>query len=894
MKRIVSIFLMTAMIICSFGICCHGAGETVSDDMTAEETGLLTTLNLLSEEDLNFYNKDFAITRAAFVRIVNRVMKIAVAAADEIPFWDIQSDNEYFGDIAAAYEAGLIDGEKGDRFRPYDTITYSEAVKIVGVGMGYKKYADAKGGYPFGYLLAARQAGYDIKDVDGEKELGFKCAVRILFSALNAYTPKLDRIYNDVPFYTVRNEDTLLFENFDVEKVCGIVEANDVTNVSFGGNETNDGIMIDGVIYKCGDISEYRDLIGYRVNCYYIDNDDTRSVLYAAKEKNKTLSIDSEDIISASTKEIVYSNGSTGKRRVQKLNASISYLYNGKSLNWTEEYSDKLIKDIDEGGVLLIDNNSDGTYDVLSITSYTNYVVDGANESSFHIYGKYNSGEPLVLNNDVKWSAVDTMGESRGFAELVKGMSLMAAVSKDKSYVRIICCDDIIEGKVKTVTGKDEIVINGKTYKISVEYLNGGEKINAGAEGVFYLNANGRIVKFDHASYSDGRMGFLIKAISDFYDEVEASIMSDEDDKALHYKLAEKVEIDGSSYKTSEKIIKRLVPDDVAVGEVIRYWTDEDGKINRIDTPMLGENESAENTLIKRWSRDDSILEYKSTGRIGGRFYINASSGILYGLDKVVKSSDNITLYTPSALSDDQKISCDVYSVGKDKITADAMVMLKDDIEGSGGGEKVPISNWFCVFEEYSHGLNDEGEIVGILSYYDGTAKSTAYVEAEDEALIPDLAQLKCGDAFVIKKDKKNYLRAHLRQSDGYTNLYRIYDYENDKFLFDEQYNTGRYKLSTGVVYELTDDYARVGAKGLDYMNMPYWDRDKQLEAYLIYYSYNGGGVYEVLRNNTLSVSVPSAETVLDYASAGGSADRIIAQREYGHDRRNCYFRHSK
>ena len=31
-----------------------------------------------------------------------------------------------------------------------------------------------------------------------------------------------------------------------------------------------------------------------------------------------------------------------------------------------------------------------------------------------------------------------------------------------------------------------------------------------------------------------------------------------------------------------------------------------------------------------------------------------------------------------------------------------------------------------------------------------------------------------------------------------------------------------------------------------------------------------------------------------DYSSAGDGADRLIAQREYGHDRRNCYFRHKK
>ena len=94
-------------------------------------------------------------------------------------------------------------------------------------------------------------------------------------------------------------------------------------------------------------------------------------------------------------------------------------------------------------------------------------------------------------------------------------------------------------------------------------------------------------------------------------------------------------------------------------------------------------------------------------------------------------------------------------------------------------------------------------------------------------------------------------------------------------------------------MYDLEDTYARVGEKGIDYNSMTFREKDTQLTTYLIYYAYNGGGIYEVLKDGTLKVTVPSADTVQPYSSVGDSADRIIAQREYGHDRRNCYFRHN-
>ena len=144
MKKLISILLTLALLISAVSV---GAAtlDNGSGDLSAEETGLMTRLEILSSDDMFSYGKNFEIPRAAFIRIADRIVKAQSADGAELPFWDVNSGNEYYSDIAAAYSFGLIDGGVGDSFRPYDIITYNEAIKIVSVMLGYKAFAAVNG-----------------------------------------------------------------------------------------------------------------------------------------------------------------------------------------------------------------------------------------------------------------------------------------------------------------------------------------------------------------------------------------------------------------------------------------------------------------------------------------------------------------------------------------------------------------------------------------------------------------------------------------------------------------------------------------------------------------------------------------------------------------------------
>ncbi len=57
--------------------------------------------------------------------------------------------------IAAAYASGLIDITETKVFNPDEFITSNELIKMFITALGYKPFADANGGYPSGYFIAA-------------------------------------------------------------------------------------------------------------------------------------------------------------------------------------------------------------------------------------------------------------------------------------------------------------------------------------------------------------------------------------------------------------------------------------------------------------------------------------------------------------------------------------------------------------------------------------------------------------------------------------------------------------------------------------------------------------------------------------------------------------------
>ncbi len=86
----------------------------------------------------NFY-PDKYITRAEFVRIVNRAFDIHEGLA-EVDFKDLSRTSNFYEDIGIAYKFGYIRGYKDGTFRPDQPIKRVEAASIIAEVLGIKEF----------------------------------------------------------------------------------------------------------------------------------------------------------------------------------------------------------------------------------------------------------------------------------------------------------------------------------------------------------------------------------------------------------------------------------------------------------------------------------------------------------------------------------------------------------------------------------------------------------------------------------------------------------------------------------------------------------------------------------------------------------------------------------
>ncbi|MEK5467339.1 glycoside hydrolase family 66 protein [Paenibacillus sp. FSL R7-0210] len=84
----------------------------------------LTAKHVINGMTENTFVPAAKITRAQFAALMVKALRLK--AEGPAPFMDVTADSWYAGDIAAAYQAGLVNGRNGKRFAPDEAITRQE------------------------------------------------------------------------------------------------------------------------------------------------------------------------------------------------------------------------------------------------------------------------------------------------------------------------------------------------------------------------------------------------------------------------------------------------------------------------------------------------------------------------------------------------------------------------------------------------------------------------------------------------------------------------------------------------------------------------------------------------------------------------------------------------
>lgn len=340
-------------------------------------------------------------------------------------FEDVKADNAYSGYIKYISDRGIMNGSGDGNFNPKSNISVNELATVLVKALGYGVVAEAKGGWPGGYIsVAASLKLFNGADITGET-ISFASLKTMLLNFLETPVPE-ELIYTQNGSYELALStagDTLLY----AEKALGLCEyeavVTDIDYETYKATVTFSAQEKDDTKYNEGDIKVFD--VSPSLNIAYFENLPAKIVIYDDK-----LIVDAalEDgiIISYGVVDSVNNEAVTTNYDVKYINAltlmedendytfaeDCTFMLNGERCHGKLSLMDKYVKiaQKDEEIIFLsLYELTDGGVITSATSDYLNYNIG----STPRRIDKITDATELIVVID---------GESRSYKELKAGM----------------------------------------------------------------------------------------------------------------------------------------------------------------------------------------------------------------------------------------------------------------------------------------------------------------------------------------------------------------------------------------------------------------------------------------------------------------------------------------
>lgn len=773
MRRIISVLLTVVMLVGAFYINV-AAESSPNDSMYCAAVTLLSAMKVLPEGDARA-NGSF-VTRGEFSDLILRFigMKSSETSNSEIvdgkyvdyanrkpekddwlwideaqssqltqgftPYYDVSKEHEYWDSINTVSQIGLMNGDSNRCFRPDERITLNEVMKVLVTLVGAEVIVE--GNYPVGYVSQATRLDINkgVKAKDFSEFVTYRDLVIMFFNTLESDVYVAEPLTSNGGKY--RRSDKPYRESvLGIYKKSGVVTNNCFTGDDGIGTDAENRIKVNEIYFDAADFLA-DDYLGYEVSVYYHGDDFNGNlcenvICILKSDKNKEFVIDSKEIVGYSKPNLQYNS----EKRVKEvyIGADSTIIYNGKLL---DDYNETNLTP-ENGSIRLVDNDGDGKYEYVFINNVETMVVGGTDVNAKVIYDKLHPGKTVELDGK-DYIIQNSGGEEISFENIFNDnvLDIRQSINKNgEKYIQIAVSDSLVKGKVTAISeDTDEVVINNKTYEVSV-FANFDE-IKLGTEGAFYLDTKGRIVC---QKLTEGlRYGYLISIYGrDFPAEYLGYIYTLDDNFGI-YEFAEKIKIDGNLLKNNEAYKKLAsAADNKFRNGVIKYELNDEGKISKLMFP----DENGDDFITLASYDSEKEVQYRDSN----------SSFNLPEKSLCFKDSDTVYINVPFAeeknedaffrinySGDDYIRFHKIFADKKDSKTAKVIVWYRD-IENV----KTVSNNEICFMLESKYSKIDQnGETVMALS---GVSSSgTVEFEVDDSALIKQIEDLSVGDLFRV------------------------------------------------------------------------------------------------------------------------------------------------
>lgn len=148
MKKIVSIILSLILI--------AGLNSTAfAVEPTAEQLAQLAEYRIFTGDQNGNLRLDDNINRAEAAKMICTILGMDAMTNISSSFPDVAPGHWAEGWIEMAKGLGIVNGDDNGNFRPFDPVTNEEYIKMLVVAMGFEPMAEARGGFPAGYIAIA-------------------------------------------------------------------------------------------------------------------------------------------------------------------------------------------------------------------------------------------------------------------------------------------------------------------------------------------------------------------------------------------------------------------------------------------------------------------------------------------------------------------------------------------------------------------------------------------------------------------------------------------------------------------------------------------------------------------------------------------------------------------
>ncbi len=853
MKKIISLVLTAVMLVSAMGTLVFAEDAVVTEDAVVaenetvaidavvedavstadaelyasvkEQAGLVKTLGIML--NITEENIKAEIPRGEFVEHVLRFAGYAPAKSSGLKqyFLDVPEDSEYYDAVTTAAMVGLIHGDGRGYFLPEQNIKYNEAIKMIVGALDYGAVAEARGGYPMGYLAVANDLKI-LKNINlgGYKNINNANAIKLVFNALNANAAEV--MVSSDNIVTMNSTGVLHLEKtFHVEKFKGIVTGTQVTR-QLEGKEYIGWVEIDSKPYRVV-ASEYfneEELLGMSVYYYvyyedYVSGNRTDGeiiMISPMDDRNTVIKVIDEDIKDAtSVSKFVYWTGNA--REITKDISNATIYYNGRNCagNLAANGSDLRPEN---GNVTLIDNDRDGQIDFVIVENYVEYVVDYG--ATTKIVTKYGSGEITIGNRDDIIIIRDGVVITADFLGEWESIKVMEAKNNGGMYIRV--SGDTINGVIARVDN-EEIKFGDTVYKYADVYKDALAKKHhqaftdkKGATVTIAVNEDNEVIGMTSTVTEVTEYGYMVKAVDkgglDTSSQIKIFCMYG---TMSIFDCAENIKINGR--KIDGGVGAYFTTGSVFHDQLIRY-TKKGDKVTAIYT--ANDNTNGEEKKYGPADNENFAMNYKRTS---GNWQFASGANVLESTDAgayVITTSFIPTFWIPEDRTQD-----DLYKFYETASSINGLEKTKTELYVY---DAVLLENNYNVFTPGALVVKDTVEKQGIsesnpyiLSSISNGEKYYVVdtVEVTVDGAGDEVYQITSVDGTIIGFESKVYNVDKLTSLYGYGNL-TLGDLDNGDII-QVGYGNDAAKANRFVIIAKAEDYSD------EKQDHKYWSNDR-------------------------------------------------------------------